>query len=149
MGFGEPFRVTPGGKVADWETWGLRPFLVSATCPEVGCRQYENGWRTRVGGDDIDLVRRVLRGEVDGYRRHAIEIPEANGWVTFVFEPGQFCLAVRRHQKHEERDPTSFRRGGDWRGATGTSRVYDRTDQWTDDLRTSTTRLADLRERHG
>lgn len=149
MGFGEPFRVTPASKVTDMETWGLRPYLRPATCAEFECSAHLKGWRTTVGPDDAAFLRLACAGQVDGLVRHAVEIPQADGFTQFVFEPGQPCLKARSHQVHQERDPIAVRRGGDWRAATTPNRTYDRLDQWTDDLHTSTTKLTELRERHG
>lgn len=106
----------------------------------VDCKPHRSGWRTTVlrGSDDEVLVRKAAAGEVDGLRRHCIEIPQADGFLQFVFQPGQPCLALGRHKLRVDREEIFTRRLGDWRADLGGGRRYDRPDQWADDFHAHT-----------
>jgi hypothetical protein len=146
-----PHRLTPPGQPQDYETWGIRPALRAATCEEVACSAHAHGWRSRVrrGSPEEGLLRQAALGQVDGHRRHFIEIDQPDGMVEFLFEPGQPCLKVATHEVPAEREGLYLRRGGDWRAQTAAPKAYDRPDQWTDDLHTVTTKRQELKERHG
>jgi hypothetical protein len=144
----EPQRFDPGGNPRDFQTWGVRQYLRPSPCAEVGCTAHENGWRTTVlaGSDDEAYLLRVCRGEEDGIRRGFVTIPQPNGFTQYVFEAGQTCFAVSRHQVAEARPPLFLRRDGDWRAHLGGVRVYERAEQMADDLHTQTDRIQHIKQ---
>jgi hypothetical protein len=108
------------------------------------CRPHRYGWRTSVpAGSDLErALRAAMRGDADGHRRHALELPQGDGFLEFLFEPGQPCLAVSTHRVPLERPALFVWRSGDWRAHTGEARQYgERADQWVDDLHTHTEKL--------
>lgn len=146
-----PFRLPNPGSPGDYQTFGARVPRRQATCAEVDCGAYLNGWSTTVmrGSDDEALLRQACAGAVDGQRRHAVELPEEGGFVRFVFEAGQPCFAAARHTVAATDEGLYLRRDGDWRANLGGTHFYDRPDQWTDDLRTRHERIRHLKETRG
>jgi hypothetical protein len=72
-----------------------------ASCREVGCNQYLNGWQTVLSTNDIANVGYIRRSGL-GFRE------EREGQlVRFIFEPGQECFKGRAggHRTPVERDP--------------------------------------------
>lgn len=111
-----------------------------ATCAEVGCGNYLNGWQTVVPeGPQADLAR-SLRSQ---YR--FTEARQPGGLVEFVFEAGQECWAS--HSLPWDGRERFFERGGDWRGnPRGDTREF-RPDDWVDKFANHQIRLADRLER--
>ena len=76
-----------------------------ASCREVGCGQYLNGWQTVLPANDIANVEYIRRSGL-GFRE------EGEGQlVRFIFEPGQECFKGRAggHRMPVERDPLLLR----------------------------------------
>lgn len=145
-------RVPPTGTPTDFRTFGVRSPIEThtrpASCAEVECGAHVHGWRTTVlaGSDDDAFLRQAARGEHDGHRRHFVEIPQGDGMVQFVFHPGQTCFRVSTHRVDLERPALFLRRDGDWRAHLGGERVYDRPDQFVDDLYSHTDSIRHLKE---
>lgn len=142
-------RCQPVGPPQAYKTFGARTppgHMRSVSCADRDCPRYLNGWTTTVSGDDIELVRQACAGNVDGVRRHAIEQPQANGFVQFIFEAGQPCLAQSTHRV-ADRPPLFLVRNGDWRQHLGGQRVYDRPYQWVDDFMVHQDRVKTLHDR--
>lgn len=135
-----PFRIQPAGRADQYKTYGIASPVSThwrpATCEEVGCEHFTEGWSTRVqAGDHADFVRRVCKGEVDGIRRHALEQAEADGWVLFIFEAGQRCFKQGEHVAPLDRPQLFLVRGGDWRGnPRGDVRRFSGPDPWVNDF---------------
>ena len=141
-------RVTPALPAASMKTYQVAAPLAThwrpATCAEVGCPNYLNGWLTRVPfGSELAEEARGLRG-----RYHFVETRE-EGDAVFTFPPGQACFRASAHQVPLERDPVFLVRGGDWRGnPRGTpARAHRRPEDWVDDFATHQQDLADRIER--
>lgn len=119
----------------------------SATCEEVECEFFVDGWRLRVE----NLTERDLY-KVKNSGRHCMELPVAEGETWLVFGPGTPCLRqwapgqplVERHHRLPVGRPELYVvRPGDWRLYTGESYRFDRGDQWRDDFAEHQDRLAD------
>ena len=108
-----------------------------ATCAEVHCPAHEHGWSTRVPAGSVqeDYIRR-------GSGRKFSAEANADGTVTFTFEPGQRCFASDKHRVSLERPATFARFGGDWRGRTSDV-VILRPDDWANDFAEHQQRLSD------
>lgn len=82
-----------------------------ASCAEVGCEEYLNGWALRVQGlTEEDLHTAMNCGR--RYRRADI----GEGCTLLVFEAGQPCFRTTGHRVRVDRDERFFVTGGDWRG---------------------------------
>jgi hypothetical protein len=72
--------------------WPSRTHWRKATCREVDCSHYVNGWVTRVApGSPQDLYIRA-----DTERHHKLERGEEFNYYTF--EPGQRCYRSAQHR---------------------------------------------------
>jgi hypothetical protein len=76
-----------------------------ASCQEVGCGQYLNGWQTVLPANNFANIDYIKRSGL-GFRE------ESEGQlVRFIFESGQECFKGRAggHRVPVERDPILFR----------------------------------------
>lgn len=115
---------------APWAThW--RP----ASCEEVGCLNFHNGWMIAITGlDDGDMWqlehcgRRYRRAEVEGHG------------PVYVYEPGQPCFLASQHRLRLDRPELFVVRRGDWRtsareaSAAGQLTKFSGADAWADHL---------------
>lgn len=138
-------RITPALPPQAMKTYALaappathwRP----ATCAEVECPAYLNGWETRVpAGSELAEQARALKGQY-----HFAETRDGDDAV-FTFPPGQPCFRATTHQVPLEREPVYLVRDGDWR-AYGPARVHVRPGDWVEDFGTHQQHLADRLER--
>ena len=130
-----------------------------ATCAEVECEAQVRGWRTTCDlGTDLGVRQaRYIRDKAGRHFTH--EFSGDGKMITFTFPAGQQCftphrvslgrpaLFVVRRGGHRD---SAGRHGGPrprpvtaWPGA----RVFDRPDQWADDLHEATDRVAAARQR--
>jgi len=133
----EPFRpIAPQGPVQAYKTYAVRQPLAThwrkATCEEINCPAFLNGWVTRVpwGSPEADYI---IAG------RHRRRFKETTGIDSaereFMFAPGQPCWRASEHQAPLGRPPLFIVRGGDYRGnPAGDRRVHVRAEDWRDDL---------------
>jgi hypothetical protein len=135
------FRIDPQMPAANYKTYSIiRPTTThwrSATCVEVDCQHYKNGWATTVqrGSDDEALIRTL--------GRRFVETNEPGGFVRFVFYPEQPCFRASAHKVPIEREPLYVVRGGDWRGnPRGEKRVHSNGEDWVDDFANHQDKLA-------
>ncbi|MEV7154913.1 hypothetical protein AB0N77_09840 [Streptomyces misionensis] len=138
------FRIEPQMGPEAYKTYAIvspiSTHMRRATCEEVGCEHYLNGWRVRVEALTPDLVR-AARNSGRKYTEQSI----AQGETWLVFDPGQPCFKAHEHRAPIGRPPLYLVRDGDHRGnPRGTqTRRYDRPDQWVDDFATHQDTLAD------
>lgn len=117
-----------------------------ATCSEVQCPAYLNGFRTTVdetsplGQFQADYIRKTSG-------RAFVEHRDEAGMTVFTFEAGQRCFASDNHQVPLEREPNYLVRGGDWRASTGLIRRHANGDDWVDDFGEHQEHIADLHQR--
>ena len=79
--------------------WPSRTHWRKATCQEVDCSHYVNGWVTRVvPGSPQDLY---IRGDTE--RQHKLERGEEFNFYTF--DPGQRCYKSGQHRIKLDRGP--------------------------------------------
>lgn len=148
----EPFRVTPLGPVSGYRTFGQRiTRRVRATCAEVGCEHWNNGWVTTVLPDSEDqaLIEKACAGQVDGIRRLSDGgelCPD--GFVRYHFPPETPCFKASAH-----RVPLAvqhYHRSGDWRGnPDGTVTTHPNIESWIAEFGEHQQRIADQRQRIG
>lgn len=109
-----------------------------ATCEEVDCKHWREGWVTTVPRDSpqADMLRQVLLGRSpDGIKRKAVETTElGSANVSYYFEAGQKCFRQTTHTKRLDRPEFYLVRGGDWRANTGMVRRHDKAEHWVEDM---------------
>lgn len=117
----------------------LQPLLThwrSATCAEVDCAHYLNGWGVAKRHVDDRLLAAIKQA---GYRFSTIEIEE--GQDHLWFEAGQPCFKAGDHRLPVGRDPLFVARSGDWRGnpdgANAKPLVFSGADAWKDSIGTT------------
>lgn len=146
----QPFRITPSGPAHAYRTFQVAiprgpEFQREATCQEVDCEHWLNGWQTLVDATNTDQLD-ALRGSGRPY----VEADPSAGVRVFTFAPGTPCFRASTHRVPVRPDlPQLFVvRGGDWRGnPTGERRVHQRPDDWVEDLQESTEALRETIER--
>lgn len=126
-------RPAPAGPASAYVTYGMSMPLAThfrpATCQEVFCLAYLNGWKTilPVGSEHIAVVR-SLRGT------YSFTEEPGDGLVTFTFPPGQQCFKASEHRLQLERPARFYVARGDFRGYGGAPRVHQRADDWVEDF---------------
>lgn len=112
-----------------------------ATCAEVDCPDYLNGWRTRVEyltPEQLHLARNCGR-------RHIV-VKVGPGETYLVYDAGQPCFQVSTHRMRLEREERYLIRDGDARGNPTGRRVEVSGTAWNDDFGEHQQRLADLQQ---
>ena len=107
-------RLAPVGRPSAYQTFSVhRPLAThwrAATCAEVGCPDYERGWRVRAEVLDAAALHDVEHcGR--GYQR--VEVAQGETWL--IFKAGQACFRASEHRLPLERPEIYVLRGGDWR----------------------------------
>lgn len=111
-----------------------------ATCAEVDCPHYLNGWRTRIE----NLTPELLHTATHTGRRYTVQ-QIAEGESYLVFAAGQPCFAAASHRKRSDRPPLYVVRDGDHRGnPRGTkARVHHSPGNWLEDFAANRQAIAD------
>ena len=137
-------RIQPLMGAAAYKTYSvvspLSTHFRQATCAEVACPHYVNGWRVRVEALTPDLLHAARNSG-----RKYVEQPVAAGETWLVFEAGQACFKAAQHRTRLDRPPLFVVRDGDWRGnPRGTkARLHQRPDNWVEDFAEHQQKLAD------
>lgn len=139
------FRVEPNGRPEDYKTYSLkRPIKThwrEATCQEVDCPNYVNGWR-QVIDVSTDLGRRQARYIRDHSGRKYVVVSQVELIITLEFPAGQRCFS--EHRKPLEREPLFFVKGGDYRGnPRNIPTVQRKAADWVDDFGSHQIRLTE------
>lgn len=141
---GALFRIEPKMSAAAYKTYEIRSPLAThfrpATCAEVDCPQYLNGWRVNNEALTPDLRHAVATSG----RKFRLEVISASeSWL--VFEAGQPCFKASQHRTRLERAPLYLVRDGDHRGnPRGTkARLHQRPENWVEDFAEHQQKLAD------
>lgn len=118
-----------------------------ATCQEVDCLAFTNGWTLR----KEDLSPELYHAATNS-RRHYQEIVITEGHTVLQFSAGQPCFA--EHRVSLERPAFYYAGPGTplthLTPRTFTTRratKFDRADQWVDDMQTNLDRIRTIRER--
>lgn len=121
-----------------------------ASCREVDCPNYANGWRS--GFDVTDAEQAAAARVIRDKSGRLFTIEELRGpsgrieRVVFTFGPGQECFLP--HRVALERDPIVYVRDGDWRGnPTGRKHLFKGPEDWRDDFAEHQERMATFVER--
>lgn len=128
-----------------YKTYGMSMPLVThwrqATCEEILCMHYLNGWKTILPADheQVALVR-SLKG------RYSFTEEADDGLLEFTFAPGQPCFKASTHKLPLERPARLYVADGDWR-RLGPARVHARAELWVEDFAEHQSTLAAAIER--
>lgn len=151
-------RITPKLSPHLFKTYRTSSPLTShyrkATCQEIDCRFYREGWTFRVQdmtAQDLYMVKQLGKR----YTEQHIE----EGVDYLVFEPGQTCFAESQHFIPLDRPAFFFRGHGDFRliGTHGSpdSARWERSakemtaEDWVDSFQNDVDKLKDVSEKHG
>lgn len=139
-------RLPPTGRVQDYRTFQITSPLSThwrkATCAEVDCPQYTNGWRVRVEGLPPEMLHTA---KTCGRKFTELHVAEGENWL--VFEAGQACFRAAEHRKLIGRQEIFIARDGDFRGnPTGAVRKHTKPEFWIEDMQENQGRLADLHQ---
>ncbi len=138
--------------VGGFRSFGMRTTrTVSATCAEVDCPHWQNGWACVVvpGSEDAGVVEAACDGRADGRRRAWARLePLPKGFVRIWFDPGQPCFKASTHRVPWE--ASWYHRDGDWRGnPSGLVVAHRNARSWVDEFGEHQLRIAGERERYG
>lgn len=127
-------RIKPMGQPQDYRTFQITSPLSThwrpATCADVDCPHYLNGWRVRVEGLDPKML---YAAQTSGRKYTELHVAENENWL--VFEAGQSCFRASQHKKLLDRQEIFIARDGDWRGnPTGRVRKHTRPEFWIEDM---------------
>jgi hypothetical protein len=113
-----------------------------ATCAEVDCPNWLNGWRVRVESLTPDLLHTA---KTSG-RRYREERP-AEGTTWLVFEAGQPCFRAAEHRTPLGKPELYLVRDGDFRQSFGQARQHTRPEHWLEEMTENQQRLIDAKQR--
>ncbi len=137
-------RMDPVGPVTAYRTYkvGAPPsHYRPATCAEVDCDDWRNGWTMIVGTAD-HAVLHAVRSSGRPYKETIGPFS-----VTFDFEPGVPCRTPSEH-RILERPELYVVRAGDWRGnPTGFRRQHTKPEFWLEEFGEHQQNLAAMVER--
>lgn len=137
----EGMRLEPNMPAHAYQTFQISMPLEShwrrATCAEVDCPQYLNGWRVRLeplSEEDRWAIHR------SGLKYDRLDVAEGETWL--IFEAGQPCFASSEHRAPIGRPELFIVKGGDWRGnPRGDVRQHKRAEDWVDQFANHQDRL--------
>lgn len=143
----KPNRLAPPVPTQNYQTFAVRSPLQthfrSATCAEVGCADYENGWSLRLEGLPPELVH-AAKTSGRKYREARI----AEGETYLLFDAGQPCFRESTHVKSLDRPEFFFIGRGDHRSfSTRKALKVDSPDEFVDRFASHLDRLKAIRER--
>lgn len=135
------YRIQPALPVTAMKTYGLAAPQAThyrrASCKEVNCPNYANGWRSGFDVTDPNKAEAARLIRLHSGRLFTVqELTGASGrveQVVFTFGPGQECF--QKHMVALERDPILYVRDGDWRAnPTGRKMIHATNVDWVDDF---------------
>jgi hypothetical protein len=159
----QPFRPTPKAPSWAYKTYvikaPLRTHWRKATCKEVECKAFREGWKTVVPVDSPQAQyirahagRAYTETRATHHDSQGNELPLV-GMTCFDFPPGEQPFASEEHDNHRislERDPLFIVRGGDYRGnPTGYRRRHTKPEFWVEDFANHQQHRADLQNKYG
>jgi hypothetical protein len=108
----------------------------SATCAEVECKAFMQGWSSDVLDGSVDEARLAKAYESD-FRRGAIRGEKLEtGFIRYHFPAGTACFRQAWHKLPLERPALFMVRSGDWRGTDGVIRRFATGADWVDHFAT-------------
>lgn len=121
-----------------------------ATCEEINCEAWRNGWQTTipVDADSLRTFRDACNGRLDGLKRHAISVDSDSpkDRAVFMFLPGNPCFDAVTHRVRKE---LYFVGHGAWNNQfrIQSARQHTRPEDWQEDMALHLLRLKEDEER--
>lgn len=104
----------------------------AATCQEVECAAYMQGWHSDVPPDS-DAEVRIQQTYDSEIRRGAVTTSQTpEGFIRYHFPAGTDCFRRIWHKLPLEREAIFTVRSGDWRGTDGVIRQFSTGAEWVD-----------------
>lgn len=130
------YRPDPQLPVTAVQTYAIHAprstHFVDATCVQVECADWQNGWRSR-----IDERTELGMGQAYYIRKESgrsfREEKDEQGLTVFTFAPGQRCFRGP-HRRRLDRPEIYVVRNGDWRANLGLKRQHVRAADWVEDF---------------
>lgn len=127
-------RVDPGLPPGAYQTYEIsaprETHYRKATCEEVDCEHWRNGWTTTVIADSPEEAALKKSGRKWSER---LRVPDG---VCYVFPAGTKCFRSFMHVQSLERPPLLVVQGGDWRGRdVHFGREFKRPEDFLDHMR--------------
>jgi hypothetical protein len=139
-------RITPQGPSRAYQTHEVLAPLAThwrrATCEEIDCGEYRNGWRLRV-----DALTPKMLADIDEVGYRYTRLPVAPGETYLIFEAGQPCFKASQHQAPLGKPGIYRVRQGDWRMPVAGVHTFATPEDWRDHLGEHLGKIADLRQR--
>lgn len=145
-------RIVPKMPAQAYKTYGwsqpARTHFRPATCDEVDCDAYRNGWVTTVDLS-TDLGQRQYEYITHDRTRGCSMQRVSMTLVKFVFRPGNRCFRSGDHKLPVGRPATLYVAEGDWRGNPRgiPVRVHRTPENWVEDFALHQDRLATVIQR--
>lgn len=114
----------------------------AATCAEVDCPNWLNGWRVQAESLTPDLLH-AAKTSGRRYREESL----APGVTWLVYEAGQACFRASQHRTPIGRPELYLVRDGDWRQTFGQARQHTRPEHWVEEMSENQQRLIDAKQR--
>ena len=141
-------RTPPQGAPQLYQTYSVSAPLAThwrpATCAEVDCPHYLNGWTTTVD-TSTDLGQKQAAYIVGGATRGHVATMVGAGMWEFRFGPGQKCFRAETHRVPLERDAVFRKAAGDFRAFGRVQTLSERA--WLDDFGAHQEHVKDVVER--
>ncbi|MHB9857611.1 hypothetical protein [Streptomyces sp. YIM S03343] len=137
-------RVEPAMPAAAYKTYRIVAPVAThfrpASCVEVDCPNFLNGWKVRTDTLDAQMVHAATHA---GRKFQWLHVSEMENWL--VFEAGQPCFQASEHRTRLDRPELYVVQGGDHRGnPRGTqARRHVSADDWRDDFAEHQSKLSD------
>jgi len=141
-------RITPALPPTSMQTFAVQAPLTSkrhwrkATCHEVNCRHWREGWAT-VLDESITKQHGVAQYIRNFSGRRFRETRADDGRTLFTFAAGQTCFNSDSHtMRDQDVPPIYLARGGDWRiDRDVRTTVHSGPDPWLDHLHSNLERV--------
>lgn len=120
----KPFRLTPAMPTQNYQTFAVRSPINThyrrATCAEIACADYLNGWYLKIDGTPPELLH-VATHSGRSYRIGEVMLeptedrPTTEIFKALIFEAGQPCFREETHVTSLERPEFFYIGRGDFR----------------------------------
>ena len=129
-------RATPLMPTQAYRTFAVRSPLSThhrrATCAEVDCADYINGWYLALDGLPEELLF-IAKNAGKRYRQGEVEVSKGVSVKALIFEAGQACFRASTHTKPLERPEFFFAGRGDFRSFSHRkAQQFERADQFVE-----------------
>lgn len=126
-------RPRPIGPSHAYQTFAVKSPMAThfrkATCPEVNCKAYQEGWTVRVQHLDERLWAAI---KASGRRYRRYDLTEDEGYLAF--DPGQLCFQVDEHRVRTDRPEIFLVGRGDWRSFKPSQAERMQPEHWVERL---------------